>query len=212
MITVDDTLIVVADGGSRQLRMFTSEGRAVAAFGREGDGPGEFRRVRWVGRCGGPSIVVFDALRQRVTKWDARGDLIDGFNIESTDPGRPAYALSCGPTGEFVVVGWFDVLGYQLDEGPYRPRTKVGILGPNGGLERLLGTFPGPERYRYASDGLSDGPRPFGKPMIARMGPDGVLVGTGDAYTIEVFHRDGFHFTVGKPRQRRELTRDMLEA
>jgi hypothetical protein len=105
VMTADDTLVVVADGGSKQLRVFTNVGRAVTAFGSEGDGPREFRAIYRAERCGGSSIVVYDLLRRRVTRWDAQGTLLDGFNAESTDPDRPAYALSCGPTGRFAVVG-----------------------------------------------------------------------------------------------------------
>lgn len=212
VVIADDTLIVVADGGSRQLRAFTTGGDPVAVFGGVGDGPEEFRTIGWSDRCGMSAITVYDLHRRRVTRWDPHGNLLDGFNIESTDPGRPAYSLDCGPTGDFAVVGWFDVLRYNVEPGPYRPETNVGVLGPDGRLREVLGSFPGPERYRYPrSDGLSDGPRPLGMNTIARMGPDGVVVGTGDSYEIELFRTDGGSFTFGRPHDRNELTDEMLE-
>lgn len=211
VVTADDTLVVVADGGSRELRVFTRGGHPVAAFGGEGDGPMEFRTIGWAERCGGSSIAVYDVRRRRMTTWDAQGNLLDGFNVESTEPSRPAYAVSCGPSEGFAVVGWFDVLSYRVGQGPYRPETNVGVLGPDGRLEEVLGSFAGPERYRYASERLSDGPRPLGKTTIARVGPGGTFVGTGDDYEIEVFRRDGASFTFGKPGEQTVLTREMLE-
>lgn len=212
VVTVDDTLVVVADGGSRELRVFTNVGGAVTTFGREGDGPREFRSIAWAERCGGSAIVVYDPHRRRVTRWEVTGNLLEGFNVESTEPSRPPYALSCGPAGDFAVVGWFDVLSYELGRGPYRPDTNVGVVGPDGRLQRVLGSFPGPERYRYSSDGLSDGPRPLGKSTIARRGSAGTFVGTGDSYEIEVFRTDGARFTLGTGREPSELTGDLLEA
>lgn len=212
VVTADDTLVVVADGESRELRVFTASGDFVTAFGRRGDGPREFRTIDWVDRCGDAAIVVYDLHRRRVTRWDAHGTLLDGFDVESTEPSRPPYALSCGPSEGFAVVGWFDVLSYRIEQGPYRPDTNVGVLGPEGRLEKVLATVPGPERYRYGGEGLSDGPRPLGKSTIVRMGPGGVFVGTGDSYEIEVFRADGGSFTFGKPHEPLEFTRQMLEA
>ncbi|TVP59446.1 MAG: hypothetical protein EA351_01530 [Gemmatimonadales bacterium] len=211
VVTAEDTLVVVADGESRELRIFNSSGDFVEAFGGRGDGPREFRAIDWVDRCGDAAIVVYDLYRRRVTKWDAQGILLDGFNVESTEPSRPAYALSCGPSEGFAVVGWPDVLSYRVGQGPYRPDTNVGIVGPDGRLEKVLATVPGSERYRYESEGFSDGPRRLGKTTIARMGAGGVFVGTGDSYEIEVFRADGGSFTFGKPQESLEFTREMLE-
>jgi hypothetical protein len=212
VMTAEDTLIVVADGGDRELRVFTNDGRPVGAFGSEGGGPREFRAIHWADRCGGSSVVVYDFGRRRVTRWNARGDLLEGVNVESTEPERPPYALSCGPGGGFAVVGWPDALAQRVVQGPYRVDTNVGVLGPDGRLERVLGRFPGPERFRYPGERLSDGPRPFGRTTTARMGPGGVFVGTADAYEIRVFRADGGSFTFGKPDERRALTPGMLEA
>jgi hypothetical protein len=206
VMTIDDSLIVVADGGSKELRTFTMSGTLVRTFGSPGSGPGEFGAISWAETCGSSSVVVYDYARARVTKWSPEGTLLDGFGVESTEPGIPPYTLSCGRSTDFAVVGWSAMA--RVPPGPYRRDVKIGILGPDGRLREVLGTFPGPERYRYSS---SDGPRPFGKETIARMAPEGVFVSTGDSYRIDLFGREGGRRAViESPRSQVELTRAMV--
>ena len=74
VLSADSNHLVVADGGSQQLRIYDSAGRFQRAFGGTGDGPGEFQSLRVVvalldgtlvaqdGRPGG-RIVEFDVAR-----------------------------------------------------------------------------------------------------------------------------------------------------
>ena len=55
---LSDGRILVADGGSNELRMFSANGTHVQSFGRRGDGPGEFRRLHSVQRLAGDTIAV----------------------------------------------------------------------------------------------------------------------------------------------------------
>lgn len=211
-LIAEDTLIVVADGGSSELRVFNQTGDFLATFGRRGDGPREFRSMAWADGCGMDSITVYDFQRRRVTRWSPSGTLLEEFSVESPAPERPPYALHCGPDGRFAVVSWFDVLGHRLVQGPYRPETRIGVLDPAGRLERVVGDFPGPERFRFPGDRLSDGPRPLGKNTLARAGPAGVFVGTAEAYRIEVFRDDGTSFSFGTNEPPLEPTPAMMRA
>jgi len=52
--------IVVGDGAYPRILLFSSLGQFQQALGRTGDGPGELRMPRWVGRCGrdvAPSLI-----------------------------------------------------------------------------------------------------------------------------------------------------------
>lgn len=211
-LIAEDTLIVVADGGSSELRVFSLAGDLLTTFGGRGDGPREFRSMAWADGCGMESVTVYDFHRRRVTRWTPRGTLLEEFSVESPAPDRPPYALHCGPGGQFAVVAWFDVLGHRLVEGPYRPETRVGVLDPGGRVQRVLGDFPGPERYRFPGERLSDGPRPLGKNTIARMGAAGVLVGTAEQYRIQVFRHDGTSFSFGRSEPPLEPTPAMIRA
>jgi hypothetical protein len=63
-----------------ELRFFDGAGRHLHTAGGEGDGPGEFRRLRSVRTCG-DGLVAQDLLTPRVSRLDA-----DGAFRESTEP------------------------------------------------------------------------------------------------------------------------------
>jgi hypothetical protein len=205
--TTENGLLVVADGASRQLRVFGSSEVFIREFGKRGEGPAEFGAISWADNCGG-TITVYDYARGRITRWTSDGMLLDGFKAESTDPGQPPFSVSCGTSGEYAVVGWPDVTLRAVTGGPYRPDVKVGLLGTDGRLRRIIGIFPGSERYRYSQ---SDGPRPFGKSTTARLGSNGVYVGTGDDYEIQVFQDDGIRKVVEKVQPPTRIDRAIVK-
>lgn len=205
-IVASDGSIVVANGLG-QLRVFSRSGGFVREFGGVGDGPEEFRFVRWIDACGEDGVVAYDQLRRRITKWDLEGRLLDAFPTEGTSPERPPYRVSCGPDGGFAVVGWPEVRLYTGEPGPYRLDVDVGVLDSRGRLIRRVGTFPGPERYRYAAN---DGPRPLGKNTIVRSGPDGIYVGTADSYEILLIGPDGTRRTIGRDVPPTPMTRELV--
>ncbi len=59
-----DGSLMIADGGSREVRVFSAAGEFQASFGGEGDGPGEFRRLRGIENAGDTLLAFGD---RRVT-------------------------------------------------------------------------------------------------------------------------------------------------
>ncbi len=208
MIAADGSL-VVADASLGRIRVFTSAGSFVTEFGRRGDGPREFRSLAWIGDCGTGQVVAYDASRYRITKWALDGSLIDEFPIQGPDPDRPPYSVSCSDDGRFAVVGWPDVVARPREVGPYRVNASVGVVDSIGQLERVVGSFPGPERYRYS---MNDGPRPLGRTTTVQLGPDGVYLGTADTYEITVFARSGDRRTFGRDVAPIRMTPDLVRA
>lgn len=45
--------VAVGDGSSQRILFFDADGQLRRIVGRDGDGPGEFRFLRWLGRCSG---------------------------------------------------------------------------------------------------------------------------------------------------------------
>jgi len=207
-VAATDRLIVVADGGSRELRVFSWTGEFITAFGRDGDGPREFRGIAWIDMCGGVAIVAYDYARRRITKWSTTGELLDDFNVQGTTDDLPPYSVDCGPTGTFAVVGWPDVASLPVGVGLYRPDVSIGITDAFGQLDRVLGVFPGTERYRSSSN---DRPHPLGKSTIARMGEDDVYVGTADSFAIQIVNPDGGRRSFGRDYPIIPMTNRMRE-
>lgn len=190
-----DGSIVVADGSTREVRVFAQSGALRHRFGGRGDGPREFRVIGWAESCGGEGVVVYDLMRHRVTHWTLGGELQREFLVEGPDEGVPPWTVRCGTGGDYAVVGWPDAGSFR-GSGPYRMDVRVAMADSLGRRSRLVGSFPGPERYRYAA---SDGPRPLGRSTTVIPGRGGLYVGTGDHYEILV---------LGEGEERRRLVAD----
>lgn len=68
--------LVVADGGSNELRLFTPDGRLRKVLGGRGDGPGEFRELSATGPGPDGTLWAFDFALRRVTWLSASGELV----------------------------------------------------------------------------------------------------------------------------------------
>lgn len=207
-ITAPNGMIVVADGASRELRVFSSAGRFVRSFGRRGDGPREFRSIGWIDMCGGQAVVVYDSFRHRITKWDTEGSLLDEFTVEGPERDLPPYRVACGPSGTFAVLGWPEAVRTFLPVGPYRPHVVIGVADERGRRQRVIGEFPGAERLRTENN---DRPHPFGKSTTVRMGVAGVYVGTADSFAIDLIAANGEHRTFGRGFGVTRVSRQMRE-
>jgi hypothetical protein len=67
--------IWVADGQSAEIRIFERDGTHARTVGRRGEGPGEFMRVRLLGRFAGDSIAVWDDALGRLTVLSPEGNV-----------------------------------------------------------------------------------------------------------------------------------------
>jgi len=59
--------IVVGSNGTSEIRVFDTEGEILHRFGREGEGPGEFRDISFLGLLPGDTVVVHDGSLLRVS-------------------------------------------------------------------------------------------------------------------------------------------------
>jgi hypothetical protein len=61
-----DGAIAVVNGGSKEIRVFDARGAYLHSFGRNGEGPGEFRHFGWTGHFA-DTAVVYDGSLRRIT-------------------------------------------------------------------------------------------------------------------------------------------------
>jgi hypothetical protein len=66
-VLLQDRTLVVANGGTQQLRFYTEAGDHLRDAGRRGNGPGEFQSLARLWRLSGDTIAVFDRVQRRVT-------------------------------------------------------------------------------------------------------------------------------------------------
>lgn len=75
-ITVDhEGRLYVAETTDDQIRVYDGAGQLLRRIGREGEGPGEFRRVRFIGVVG-DTLWVSDASLRRMTLFDPEGRVL----------------------------------------------------------------------------------------------------------------------------------------
>ena len=76
-----DGRIYIADGQANEIRVFTSDGKPLTRFGRQGEGPGEFRAVDGVAIFPDGRIAVRDPRIFRLSIFHADGRFISSFRL-----------------------------------------------------------------------------------------------------------------------------------
>ncbi|MDZ4675656.1 MAG: hypothetical protein SGI84_14495 [Gemmatimonadota bacterium] len=92
------TTLVVSDPSAQVIRFFDAEGRQVRMVGRQGNGPGEFQMISWLGACGGDSIYVVDIRQDRVTVLGPEGE----FARQFTPLSNRAFQWVCSRQGGMI--------------------------------------------------------------------------------------------------------------
>lgn len=183
-----DGSVAVADNAGTSVKWFAGDGRLLRSFGREGDGPGEFRLLNLIGTCGTDSLFVFDGANQRLTTLTLDGKLVTTrvFSTDSSESGAPSQ-IACGRARAFGVLGW---PRGAIPPGDVAYRTTVGVRIHPIDTRQVIdaGTAASSERQRF---GNSAGPRPLGKRTSIALGSDRMYVGTGDSALIRVVGLDG---------------------
>ena len=73
--------ILIANGGTHELRFYDPDGTHIRSVGGEGDGPGEFRAMREPWPLGSDSIVIWDSRIARLTVFDTDGEFGRSFEL-----------------------------------------------------------------------------------------------------------------------------------
>lgn len=99
---LSDGRILIADGGSNELRIFHGNGQHLKTFSRRGDRPGEFRSIQQVFRLAGDTIAVLHD-RALVSRFTGDGTYIsrtnDGGANEFGRPGATMQSVSLALNG-----------------------------------------------------------------------------------------------------------------
>lgn len=200
--------IVVADGGSSEIRVFTSEGRHVTSFGREGDGPGEFRFIRgaWVGPA--DSIAVWDLRLRRLSFFDADGRFGRSVDIGAGMPNPDVVVLT--EEGRSIVSSEM----FRIPEGSDFETiySAFYIVDEHGEVVDSLARQPLSEIGRLGEEGMIGTPL-FGTVLAASGDRDGYWLGSGRTEEIRRFSSTGDPTLVTRwPATDRRVTPSDVEA
>ena len=178
-----DDEVYVADDLNREVKVFGLDGVHRRTFGREGEGPGEFRSLNSLAWAG-DRLLSFDPEQGRIGEWSAAGEWLGQRNTQTGVTGTPE-VLRLYP------VGPDEVFRRDLEQ------RYVGLNSRSGTgdtLAALRGPSSGPPAYiecRHERS-LALFEVPFAPRFLQHPGPGGVLYSAlTDAYRIFVTRNDG---------------------
>jgi len=161
-VTLTTGAIAVANAGSYELRYYDPDGGFVRATGRRGDGPGEFRFLRYLARLPEDSVLAFDRGHQRVSVFDPDGRFVASWS--TVVHGAPPFQDAVGVTAAGDVV----MRGFIGDDpgavGSYLAPEVIGVFRRATSSYVPIDTISGSELAQIERDGrLVPAIRPFGR-------------------------------------------------
>lgn len=205
--------IVVADAGNLEVRWFDASGTHVRSVGAEGEGPGEFRFIHWMGACPGGEILVVDPRIGRGTILSAADGRVVR-TVELAPSLRWNVPLSCGDDGKLVVL--MDQLEGRVDPAREGRVTRVAAeivrFDLTAGAEDTLRELPGSDHY-YANRAPVFAYLPLGARALAAVGGAHLYAAQSDEDVVlvkELGSSGWTRFEHGLPRS--PATREAWEA
>ena len=137
--SLDDGSVLVADGASRELRVFDRSGAPRMTLGGDGEGPGEYRGFGFVAPRADGSISVYDNRLRRVTRYDEQMAFLGSESLIGFDGPPLPQVAGFLQSGAMVTFGSlpFEPQG----EGPYFGAFAVGVFSPTSGSYTVVDTI-----------------------------------------------------------------------
>jgi len=180
--------VFVADGQALEIRVFDEDGAFLRRFGRDGEGPGEFRDISGIGFAPDGTLAVVDGRLSRVSFLRPDGEYVRSFRLE-----RPYLQLVRRDV-------WFDDEGrfydrVQLAGTPGVDSLAVMVYAPGGDVRNtLLVSVHEPDMVTLVRDGvpIMSMRVPYAPRPTVTVGPDGRVYATdADRYRIAVLRPTG---------------------
>ncbi len=187
--------ILVADGGSLELRLYSPSGRFIRSMGRVGDGPGEFRAFGFVSQCDGKDIYALNLHGSYVNIFHENGELRETVRLNGFIQGAPPLETRCF-NDQYLNLGWGQ--GPTIP-GPFRVPSRIGLASADGTLERLFGLIPGPERFGAEDGSPAFAERPLGQRVSFALGSDRFFVNVGLDAQVHILDLYGNHLGASDP-------------
>jgi len=185
-----DGTIVIANGGTQELRWYDATGTFVRNVGRSGGGPGEFTALDDIALLGGDSIAAYDSEANRLSLFSSLGEFARSVALQ----GPRGFMVGAFADGSVVITA---TNAGELTEGLSRWTEAVFRYDGTGLLLDTLGVFPGTEWFmeihrsgsRIAA--VSSTSRPFARSASFAVSRDALYAGSQDTYEIAVYSVEG---------------------
>jgi hypothetical protein len=178
-----DGSLMIADRGSREVRVFSATGAFQASFGGEGDGPGEFRRLRGLENAG-DTLLAFGEGRVAVAAHDL--SVVRTFAVDRFTTGL--HYLEGGavlPELNRPVLPQDGLTGLV-----WRPEPLV-LFDLRGTLIDSIGEMRGSEVYVSTEDGYRTAAPLFGRASAIAVHGRRILRGSSETMQVEELDMSG---------------------
>ena len=184
---LSDGRVVVANGGTNELRFFGPGGGWLKTVGRKGSGPGEFEQLGWLDLGVGDTLRTYDWSLRRLSVFTAHGDF-QRLITPRSESFRPVGVLA---DGRLLALSQ-TVFTPSSKSGAGRDSMQLQVYDADGVLRDSLGRFPGNEHLvETGPNSVRVSGLPFGKNLIVVVGPGRLYVGTADGPEFTLLKPDG---------------------
>jgi hypothetical protein len=187
---LSDGRIVVANGGTQEVRYFDPTGRHLRSTGRKGEGPGEFQSPGTLVVLPGDSVAVYDWYLRRVSFLDPAGAFVRSFAFQHS-------AGVASPVGRFADGSWLMQPGFVFSPGGpgttvVRDTSRLLVFGADGAPRDSASRWIGPDFYiRSEGQHASAASLPFGAMTHVAVWGDRYWEGYSDRYQLARRTRSG---------------------
>jgi hypothetical protein len=189
-VRLSDGRIVVANGGTHELRYYDASGAHLVSVGRQGEGPGEFQGLELITALPGDSLAAYDFNLRRISFFDSSGAFVRSVLLDFTE-GYPS------PVGRFADGSWLSSRGFTFSPGDdgsdvIRDTVPLMVFGADGALRDTAGVFPGVEVYLQSEGGAAwASSLPFGRTTEVAVSGSRFYAGHTERYEIARYTPEG---------------------
>jgi hypothetical protein len=221
LIRLSDGTIVVANGGTSELRYYGPDGALRFRAGGKGGGPGEFTLLAGLERLVGDSVLAIDAGQRRASIFGPNGRHIRDFPTGDASTVIPRTLVGQLDDGTYIAQATNMSFGPQLLQrqvGSSRDSLLVLRVDASGAPLDTLGVFPGPRMNTRMVDFMGrklpmPTPVAFSSSMQLAAAGDRVYIGESDVYEIGVYSPEGrLTHLIRRPHEPRLVTKEDAEA
>ncbi len=186
-VLVTGNRLAVADGGVLVVRLYDTLGTFHGAAGGEGEGPGEFRAITFMGKYRSDSLVVFDSRLHRIVILGADLTFARSLLVGSPE-GTLVWPIGSFADGMLLVYGYEPGAGPDIRSGRYRLGGVLFRYEPEAGEADRLAEAPGTEIFVYRVNDFPNSMKlPFGKTSVAGVYSDGYYIASSDTYELRFY-------------------------
>jgi hypothetical protein len=209
VLSLPEDRVAVLDGGNREVMILSETGDLLEQFGREGDGPGEFRNPNSLVLVSPDSVGVYDTSHHRLSVFDRDGKLGRVITIEDVPNTSGFEKIFPLRGGDFVLFTWGG-FGTGQQQGVFRAEAECLRISAAGWKAGSYGLFPGSEVF--IGNGSMGSPFFSANTHVATSG-DRLIVGTAEETEWRAYGADGGLSTIVRwPDQERVISQQRVDA